>query len=1102
MRPFLRSALRSPLRGRPARLPEVDLGTPNTKRSVPGLLARAGVLALLVAGGSALAAGLEQQWQVSAGGTGDDGLFSLGQTSDGGYLLGGRSGSGVAGNKSSASSGNYDFWISRLDANGSELWERSFGGNQDDTLFSVQPTSAGGYMLGGRSGSGVSGSKTSASYGVFDFWLVEINSGGTKIGDKSFGGTGDDHLTTLQRTTDGGYILGGYSNSAVSGSKTSAKYGNDDYWVVKLDASGNQLWDRSFGGAAVDTLNSLQQTSDGGYILGGQSASGVGGSKTAAHYGGYDYWVVKLDASGNELWQRSFGGSAEDSLRSLQQTSDGGYILGGVSISGPGAGKSSTTRSYDMWVVKLNSSGNRVWDRSYGGNELEVLEEVRQTSDGGYVLGGFSNSGATGTKTSLPYGAGDFWLVKIDATGTQLWDRSFGGSGDEAISSLEITSDGGYVMGGHSNSPPSGSKTSVSYGHNDYWVVKIAPEYADGDGDGVPDSTDICRFGNDRVDPDRDGVPSACDDCPDDTLNDGDEDGLCASEDNCPTTWNEDQDDFDGDDEGDLCDTDWDGDGVDDGADLCIGFPDGTDADDDGIPDGPDAYGDACDICPDDFENDADADGACESDDNCEDVYNADQADTDGDALGNACDDDDDDDGVLDTFDAFPFDPSESADSDGDGTGDTTDTDDDGDEVADASDNCALLANADQADTDGDGDGDACDADDDNDGVSDDSDGCDDEDPGLYDANGDGCLDDTDLDGVPDDVDVCPLGSDLVDEDGDAVPDACDACLGDPLNDQDSDDLCTTEDLCPLDPLGADDEDGDSVCDTDDLCFDGDDLVDTDGDGYADDCDACPADAENDIDNDDVCGDLDVCLGDDTIDPDADGIPSACDTVCPLDPTNDVDMDSVCGLDDPCPVDAGDDSDLDGSCDSEDICQGEDDLLDTDGDGLPDCQDSCPLDLQNDGDNDGLCESDDNCEGVANSDQADADGDSIGNVCEQDSDADRVIDDTDNCPLVANAAQLDTDGDGQGDACDADSDGDGVANGSDSCTGTPVGTPALSTGCSVAQTCSPTATWRNHGAYVSCVTQGANALVRAGTITSAQKDALTSAAAESAVGRR
>src|SRR5688572_14626411 len=243
----------------------------------------------------------------------------------------------------------------------------------------------------------------------------------TKQWDKTIGGSHIDEFSSLQQTSDGGYILGGYSNSGISGDKSQANQGLNDFWALKLDASGNKLWDKTIGGNHEDYLSSLQQTSDGGYILGGGSSSGISGDKSQVNKGVTDLWIIKLDATGNKLWDKTYGGSGGDYLSSLHQTSDGGYILGGGSISGISGDKSQANKgNWDYWIVKLDVAGNKLWDKTIGGNSEDHLLSLQQTSDGGYILGGWSTSGINGDKSQSGNGGADYWVVKIDAAGNKV----------------------------------------------------------------------------------------------------------------------------------------------------------------------------------------------------------------------------------------------------------------------------------------------------------------------------------------------------------------------------------------------------------------------------------------------------------------------------------------------------------------------------------------------------------------------------------------------------------------------------------------------------------------------------------------------------------
>lgn len=417
-----------------------------------------------------------------------------------------------------------------LQAYGQEIeWDKVYGGSKDDLLTSIHKTSDGGYILGGVSSSGISGDKTEDHKGCdtyycpgTDFWIVKISASGEKMWDRTYGGSKDDELTVVLQTSDGGYIVGGSSASPISGDKTEANKGacysyacTSDYWIVKLDADGNKLWDRTIGSSSDDHLTSMEQTSDGGYILGGYSYSDIGGDKSEAPKGGCvvgncppDYWVVKINSTGDVVWDKTLGGDNADLLTSVKQTIDGGYIVGGYSNSSASGDKSETfvgicseDTGYcppDYWVIKLDAEGDKQWDRTVGGSERDYLVSVAQTSDGGYILGGSSGSSISGDKTEASKGVcryndslsevvctPDYWIVKLSAAGKIEWDRTIGGSEGDGFTSLLLTSDGGYLLGGSSGSPISGDKTEVKNGScfyddygdyfctSDYWIVKV-----------------------------------------------------------------------------------------------------------------------------------------------------------------------------------------------------------------------------------------------------------------------------------------------------------------------------------------------------------------------------------------------------------------------------------------------------------------------------------------------------------------------------------------------------------------------------------------------------------------------------------------------------
>jgi hypothetical protein len=438
------------------------------------------------------------QWQATFGGPSHNFFRALDLTADGGFVLGGSS-SGTGGTKTSPDWGQGDFWIVRVNDNGRQLWDRSFGGDQTDWVSSLQQTADGGFIVGGTSPSDASGNKTSPGFGGNDYWVVRLDASGNKLWERSFGGTGGDVLMSVRQTSDGGYILAGHSySSADSGNKTSTNWGDDDYWIIRLNGNGNELWQQSYGGTGAESLAVIRQTTDGGFILGGYSYSGQSGNKTSPNFSSSldpstDYWIVRVDATGNKLWDHSFGGGSFDILESLEQTSDAGFILGGTSRSGADGNKTAPhIGDFDFWIVRLDTSGNKLWDRSYTGTGRDVLKKVTPTTGGGFILGGYSWTGA-GNSAVPNFGREDYWVLRLNAHGDPLWNHFYGGTHYDALFGLEQTPDGGFLLAGESVSGVNGNKTRPNSGSMDFWVVKLFSESPDDcDRDGVPNNRDLC----------------------------------------------------------------------------------------------------------------------------------------------------------------------------------------------------------------------------------------------------------------------------------------------------------------------------------------------------------------------------------------------------------------------------------------------------------------------------------------------------------------------------------------------------------------------------------------------------------------------------------
>ena len=334
-------------------------------------------------------------------------------------------------------------------------WEKSLGGSLDDEAYKIVQTTDGGYIAIGSSES--DDGDVTENKGLRDCWIVKLDGLGNIEWETSLGGSGNDTPHEIQQTVDGGYILGAFSSS--SDGDVGGNNGMRDFWIVKLNSTGGIIWETNLGGSKDDILESIKQTTDGGYIASGFSSSND--ENVENNNGKADAWVVKLDALGNLEWETNIGEANNDIAASIDQTTDEGYIFTGYTAI--------TSSNRNVMVVKLDPLGNPLWNKSLGGSANDEGVSIQQTLDNGYIIGGYSKSldGDVGGNN----GFNDAWIIKLDMSGNILWEKNLGGSENEGITSIQQTTDGGYIAVGSSSS--SDGDVSENNGATDFWVLRL-----------------------------------------------------------------------------------------------------------------------------------------------------------------------------------------------------------------------------------------------------------------------------------------------------------------------------------------------------------------------------------------------------------------------------------------------------------------------------------------------------------------------------------------------------------------------------------------------------------------------------------------------------
>jgi len=443
-------------------------------------------------------------WDKTFGGTNWEELHSIKTLPDGNIIFGGNTqsqpqdsvsvtelGCGVPGNGPF-----YDFWLLKTDVDGNKIWDKRFGGNGNDRMWVVQNTADGGFLCGGESTSDSSSGSNSSTciksednIGNEDWWIVKTDSEGNHIWNRTYGTDGIDILWDLVELQDGSILALGLSEEGLSGNFQSESHGGADMRLAKFDKDGELLWDSTYGGTGNDFGQKIILSEPGTNILiGGESASLPGtGNKTAPLYSGFnnngvrtnDMWVLMLDLNGKILWDQSYGGLENDIMKDMESLDSGNFLLAGQSKSGKTGNKDSPNRGKgDFWLVEIFPNGDKHWDRSYGGTELDDGFSIYVNEEQEILFGGVSesdNNPITSDKTDRLEGKNDYWMLFLEPNGDQIWDVSFGGSDNDALYEITPVSDGGVLLGGHSASNKSGFKSQNNFGNNDkndWWIVK------------------------------------------------------------------------------------------------------------------------------------------------------------------------------------------------------------------------------------------------------------------------------------------------------------------------------------------------------------------------------------------------------------------------------------------------------------------------------------------------------------------------------------------------------------------------------------------------------------------------------------------------------
>lgn len=406
------------------------------------------------------------------GGEDDEWISTVISTTDEGHLIAATTNSNNSGDVRPSHGSTNDWWIVRLNRNNDTVWTRTLGSNGGEDYVTAAATPDGGFIIAGATNGHNNGDVgINHSPGHYDCWVVKLTGNGEIAWARMLGGTQSEYGRSVTVTTDGNIVVAGYTNS--NDGDVSGHHGGDDFWVVKLNgANGQLIWQKALGGSNHDAATAITATTDGGVAVAGYTNSNNG--DTGPAIGQYDGWVVKLDVNGAIVWKKVVGGTAMDWINAIGKTNDGGYVIAGSTYSNNSGNIGSNRGEEDGWVIKLKSNGDVAWANTLGGTSYDGFFAITATPDGGYIAGGYSESDNNGD-VGPNKGDTDGWLVKLDANGQRQWFRNLGSNEYDEITAFSINNDGSYAIGAGTAGNKNGDVTGTNHGNatGEAWIVKF-----------------------------------------------------------------------------------------------------------------------------------------------------------------------------------------------------------------------------------------------------------------------------------------------------------------------------------------------------------------------------------------------------------------------------------------------------------------------------------------------------------------------------------------------------------------------------------------------------------------------------------------------------